>query len=373
MSPLYGVGPMLSPRTVRGFLPCLLAVGVVCASVEAQSPKPHPTAAKSATSPKPGASPAPSYVLPDVVATVDGEAIKKADLERVTAELAASEGKAIKDLTPAAQQQAYTTVLDNLVVDKLVSKAAADEAVDPMAVYKRYDALASQYPAPQAFADLLKKSGETPDRLRETLRKQLAQQQWLEKQIADQIKVAPQEVEKFYKESPPGKFDQPELIHAEHILAAVRKDAPPEDALAAEDKINALAERVKKGEAFDQVARKESDDKSAQAQLATTQHPASPGNGGDLGWFSQDRVMPEFGAVAFKLKPGEVSTPVRTQFGYHLIKVLERKPASTATLSEAREQITAFLVSEKRQKAVAQVVKGLQEQSKIATFLPKAG
>ena len=226
-------------------------------------------------------------------------------------------------------------------------------------------------PTRRHSTEQIKKAGETPDRLRQNIHTQIAQQQWLEKQIADEIKVTPQEVEKFYKEGPPAKFDQPETVHAEHILVAVRKDAPPEDALHAEERIQALADRVKKGEAFEDVARKESDDKSARPQLATEEHPASQGNGGDLGWFSQDRIMPEISAAAFKLKPGEVSAPVRTQFGYHLIKVLEKKPANTATLDEARDQITAYLVREKRQQAVEKVVAGLREKAKIETFLPK--
>ena len=83
--------------------------------------------------------------------------------------------------------------------------------------------------------------------------------------------------------------------------------------------------------------------------------------------------MPEFSAAVFKMKPGEVSGPVRTQFGYHLIKLLERRPASTATLDEAREQITAYLVGEKRRIATAKVVAGLREKAKIETFLPQAG
>ena len=304
-------------RTVRGFLPCLLAGCVAWASLaEAQtnrnrtSPTPKPT-----DSPATGAATPAPYTLPDVVATVDGESIKKADLQRVATAMAGSEGKTMKDLTPAQQQQTDAAVLESMIVDKLVATAASNEVVDPMAVYKRYDALATEYPNPQAFDEQIKKAGETPDKLRQKIHTQIAQQQWLEKQIADEIKVTPQEVEKFYKEGPPGKFDQPETVHAEHILVAVRKDAPPEDALHAEERIQALADRVKKGEAFEDVARKESDDKAPRPQLATAEHPASPGNGGDLGWFSQDRIMPEISAVAFKLKPGEVSAPVRTWSG----------------------------------------------------------
>ena len=371
---MYGVRPMISLRTVRGILACLLAVGTAGVGVaqgQANRKRPTPTP-KPAAAPSPTAAPTPKpYALPAVVATVDGEAIDRGELQRVSETVAGSEGKAMKDFTPEQQGQIYASVLDNILVDKLVTRAAANEVVDPLTVYKRYDALATQYPNPQAFEAQLKKAGQTPNMVRQSILKQAAQEQWLEKQIADEIKVTPQEVEKFYKESPPSKFDQPEVVHAEHILVAVAKDAPPEDALHAEEKALALAERIKKGEAFEEVARKESDDKTARAQLATEEHPASPGNGGDLGWFAADRIMPEFSAAVFKMKPGEVGGPVRTQFGYHLIKLLERKPASTATLDEAREQITAYMVGEKRRIATAKVVAGLRDKAKIETFLPE--
>ena len=155
--------------------------------------------------------------------------------------------------------------------------------------------------------------------MRQNLRIQIAQQQWIEHQVADQIKVTPEEAEKFYKEGPPSKFDAPEMVRASHILVSVAKDAPPEDALAAEQKIDALAVRAKKGESFEELAKANSDDPNAKK------------TGGDLDYFSRERIMPEFADVAFKLKVGEIGGPVRTQFGYHLIKVTDHKAAHTAT------------------------------------------
>ena len=115
-----------------------------------------------------------------------------------------------------------------------------------------------------------------------------------------------------------------------------------------------------KGEDFATVARDASAD------------PSKPTSNVDLGYFSQDRIMPELGAAAFKMKVGEVSAPVRTQFGYHILKVLDRKPAHTAPLDEAREAITEFLKQEKRQKAEAELLAGLRAKAKIETFLPLA-
>ena len=319
------------------------------------TPKPSVATAPGDASPAPGTS--PSFALPDVVATVNGEPIKGADLQRTAQTLVGDQGKDLNNLPSESKRQVYVSVLGTMIDDKLIAAAAATESVDDIQVEKRYAALVAQYPNPAAFDAQVKKAGETPEKIKASVRLQLAQQQWLEKLLAPQTVVSPQEVERFYKEGPTSKFDQPETVHAEQILVPARRDAAPEVALAAEDKAKALEARVKAGEDFSTVAKDATDD------------PAKPANNVDLGYFSQDRIMPELGAAAFKMKVGEVSGPVQTQFGYHILKVLDRKTAHTATLDEARPAITAYLTQEKRQKAEAALLAELREKAKIETFL----
>ena len=165
--------------------------------------------------------------------------------------------------------------------------------------------------------------------MRQNIRIQIAQQQWIDHQIADQIKVTPEEVEKFYKEGPPSKFDAPEMVtrqpHPRRPSAATprrRRRSPPKR------RSTPWPRASRKGNPSRTWPRSGSDD------------PTAKNNGGDLDYFSRERIMPEFADAAFKLKVGEVSAPVRTQFGYHLIKLTDRKPAHTATFDEARGQIT---------------------------------
>ncbi len=318
-------------------------------------PTPKPPAA-------PDASPAPAgtpYVVADPAATVDGEPLSKAELERVTDALLQSNGRALKDLSPADQRRAFQSVVGDMIVDRLLARASAGEKIPDMGIETQYNVLRNQYPTPEAFDAELKKSGQTPEQVRSNIRLQLAQRQWIEHQIADQIKVTPEEVEKFYKEGPPSKFDSPELVRASQILVSVQSTAPPEEALAAEKKINALADRIKKGEPFEAVAKEASDD------------PTAKTNGGDMNYFTRDRIMPEIADAAFKLKTGEVSAPVRTQFGYHLIKVTDHKPAHTAAFDDdTKSQITAYLQEEKRKDALAALIKSLRDNAKVEIFLP---
>ena len=352
------LSPLILPRLrfVTVALVVLCSFGAAVPS-PAQSGKraASPTPAKSNV-PKATSSPTP-FKLPDPVAKVDGQTVSRAELERVAGALAASNNQQLKNIPEAEKLPFYRQVLDQIIIDRLVSVRSRAEPVDDLKVEQAYNSLQSQYPDIAAFDEQLKANNQTPESVRANLRGQLAQQQWLEKQITDDAKMAPEEVEKFYKESPPDEFDVPEQVCASHILVGVRRDAPPEDVLAAEKKLAALSERLKKGEPFDVVARDSSEDPNAKQ------------TSGDLGYFRRERVLPEVGEAAFKLKNGETSAPVRSQFGLHLIKVSDRKAAHHASFEEARERITEYLTRRRRAAAVNKIIATLRGEAKIENFL----
>ncbi|PPD45517.1 MAG: peptidylprolyl isomerase [Methylocystis sp.] len=132
------------------------------------------------------------------------------------------------------------------------------------------------------------------------------------------------------------KNQKPETeYHAHHILVPTEEEAK-----------KALA-RVKGGEDFAKVAGEVSKD---------------PGSkGGDLGWFTKDRMVPEFGEAASKLKPGELSEPVKTQFGWHVIKLDESRPKTFPPLDQIKDQVARYVV----QKAQSELVMKLREGAKI--------
>lgn len=244
-------------RTVLFCLACGLPITPLLAQTGKKhaTPKPAPTASPAAT-----ASLVPTYVLPEIVATVDGDAIHKADVEHVASVLLANRGRTLDSLSADDKKKVYASVLDDMITDRLVMRKAVGETVNPMDVENRFSELQVQYPSPKEFEAEIAKSGQTTDQVRENLRVQIAQQQWIEHQIADKITVGPDEALKFYKEGPTSKFDAPEMVRASHILVAVRHDAPPEEALAAEKKADDLSARIKKGESFEDLAKTNSDD-----------------------------------------------------------------------------------------------------------------
>ena len=135
-----------------------------------------------------------------------------------------------------------------------------------------------------------------------------------------------------YYQSHPQEFQQPEQVHALHILIRpkTQDDAGWKEALARANEVHAKA--VASGADFAALARQYSDD------------PGSKESGGDLGWFSRGRMVKEFEDAAFALKPGEVSAPVKSQFGYHILKVEGKRPAGVRSPAEARDQIRQKLL-----------------------------
>jgi peptidyl-prolyl cis-trans isomerase C len=137
-------------------------------------------------------------------------------------------------------------------------------------------------------------------------------------------------------------------VHARHIL--IRADAKDEKASkAAEDKIKAIIVRLNKGEDFAKVA----------GEL--TEDPSGKANGGDLGFFTKEQMVPEFSTAAFEIAPGKISGPIKTQFGWHVLKVEEKRKKPAPTFDEVKAQIETYVV----RKAQADLVTKLRAEAKI--------
>jgi peptidyl-prolyl cis-trans isomerase C len=140
-------------------------------------------------------------------------------------------------------------------------------------------------------------------------------------------------------------------VHARHILV---RAAPGDDkaSKAAEDKIKAVVVRLKNGEDFAKVA------------AEVTEDPSGKANGGDLGFFSKEQMVPEFADVAFSLDKGKISDPVKTQFGWHVIKVEDKRTKPMPSFDEVKPQIEAFVT----RKAQADLVTKLRADAKVEKF-----
>ena len=172
-------------------------------------------------------------------------------------------------------------------------------------------------------------------------------QEFLYREIEDKVKITDDEIETYYK-GHKDEFTNPESVKARHILLKVPEGADDKAWEEAESKAEDIKKKLENGEDFAELAKKYSDD------------PGSRNKGGDLGFFTKGRMVPEFESAAFSLKPGEISDPVKTDFGYHIIEVKEKKAASTKTRQEVQVRIRQTLQKEKQQQLQDELIKKLK-------------
>lgn len=177
------------------------------------------------------------------------------------------------------------------------------------------------------------------------------------------IPVSDKEVEDYFIRNK-ASLTQPESVKASHILFKVDDWKNQQDVDAKEKLAKEVLGMVKSGGDFAELAKKYSADSSGQ-------------NGGDLGYFKKGQMVPQFEAAAFKLKNGEVSDIVKTQFGFHIIKVVDHKIETSPTLEEAKPQIVELIRKEKGQVAFKSFVfdkyKEIVAESNITAYNKKNG
>ncbi|MEW6161705.1 MAG: peptidylprolyl isomerase [Nitrospirota bacterium] len=162
----------------------------------------------------------------------------------------------------------------------------------------------------------------------------------LEKEIESKAKVSDQEVKDYY-EKHREDFTPVSQLRASHIVVKTEKEAKK------------ILERLKKGEDFAQIAKKSSID------------TVSAKNGGDLGFLSRGQTVPEFEAAAVRLKPGEISEPVKTKFGYHIIKVTDKKVGQVIEFEKIKDHISQNLSAQKQKEVFDSYIEGLKKSYKV--------
>lgn len=302
------------------------------------------------------ATPAASTPLPDPVAVVDGTDIKKAELEKEFNNALAAAGKSASELSNEQKQQGYRAILQDMIIDRLLRKLSGELKVSDAEVDKSIEQLKAQFPSPEKLNEELKKTGQTLDTIKENIRVSLREQQWIEARITGKTEVTDADAKAFYDQHPDA-FKAPEMVRASHILIMVPPDAKPEVVAEKKKQIDAVSARVAKGEDFNKVASEVSEDPSAKQ------------NGGDLNFFSSKQMVPEFSDAAFKLDKGKVSAPVKTQYGYHIIKVTDKKTAHTVTFDEAKPKIMAYLKEQKKRAAVNELIASVREKANVKVNL----
>jgi peptidyl-prolyl cis-trans isomerase C len=287
--------------------------------------------------------------LPDVLARVNGEPVRKSDFDRVVRNMEIGSGPIPKERRDAVLRG----VLDQLITYTLMSQEAKAENVT--VADADIDARIKQMRGPGSDAEFKKALDArqmSVEQLRSDARVQLTIEKLMETRVAGAQPANDEEARQFYEKNP-DKFKQ-EVVRASHILLQTNARTPDAARKQARARIDALLKRARQGEDFGTLAREHSQDGSA-------------AQGGDLGYFTRERMVPPFATVAFSLKPGQISDVVTTDFGYHIIKVVDRKAA--IPYEQVSAQILEFLTTQKKQQLAGQVVDEAKKRARIEVLV----
>ena len=192
----------------------------------------------------------------------------------------------------------------------------------------------------EAFNSALEYYGLTEEVLKEDIEMNL----YVSKLLESKVEITEDDMKNYFEENK-DSFKQEEQVKARHILV--------ED----EETAKEVRKKLDDGEDFEELAKKYSTDTGTKEK------------GGDLGFFSKGEMVNEFEEVAFALKVGEISQPVKTNYGYHIIKVEERTEAKEANYEESKDEIKEILLEEKLPTVYQSWIQEKMEEYKVQTFL----
>lgn len=319
---------------------------------------PQPASPPASVTGAPAAAPAPPKPvpaqLPAVLARVNGEAIEKWEFENA---LKGVEARAGGPVPPDRRDEVLREMLDQLIAYHVLAQESVARRLDVSDA--ELDAGIAQikrnFPSEDAFTQGLAQQGLTLDQFRKQTRVQMQVKKVIDAEVAPKISVTDADVDAFYQQNLE-RFKQAESAHVSHILVALPPNATPAQKAAAKATAAQALKKIRGGGDFGTVARETSNDSSAQ-------------NGGDLGFVPRGQTVPAFEQAAFALQPGAVSGIVETQFGYHVIKLHEKRAARTASLPEAAPQIKQFLTQQQQEQKLQQFVAAAKAKAKIEVLI----
>ena len=260
--------------------------------------------------------------------------------------LATVEGNNItkENLYDALVESYGPATLDTLISDKIIELESKKQniQVKDEEIQKELDTLYAQYGGEDALKEQLKASGSSID----AVKKDVVTYLETRKLIEPTIKITDKEISAYFEQNK-DQFAQEEQVEASHIL--VKDKATAEEVL----------KKLNNGGDFAKLAKEYSTDTS------------NANNGGSLGYFGKGQMVPEFEDVAFKLKVNEISEPVKTEYGYHIIKVTGKKEAKTPNLEDNKATIKEQLLTEKLQTEYPTWLEKKKAEYKITNTLDK--
>ncbi len=279
----------------------------------------------------------------EVVATVNSAQITQGDLDQMVRLVQLTYGQQVNAEEDALKDNVLNQLIDQEILlqeaEKNNLKTDKEEIKGDYEDFRNY--LTTQvYPSEDEFKAALKKYDLTEEILKDFMVKQKSISK-LYQEVTKDVTVDEDEI-KAYFDAHKDQFNEPEMVRARHILVKTEEEAVD------------IRKELEQGGEFESLAKKYSTE------------PGADQSGGELGFFPRGRMVPEFEEAAFSLSVGEISQPVKTQFGYHLIKVEEKNAAKEATYADVdKETLKAMVLEQKKQEIFNEAFQDLKNNAKV--------
>ena len=248
--------------------------------------------------------------------------------------------------------------MDEMIEQELVRQAAEAKGIEVSAdeVEQAIVEIRKPFKSADEFERRIQSEGFTEQGYREHVERMLAAKKYLDDIRLGVAEVGDEELEQYYRDNE-YRLTFPEQVRVRHILLTWKPMGTTDDRAAIRKQMIPILERARAGEDFAELAREFSDDYA-------TKH-----NGGDTGLFKRGEMAPTFEAVAFALQPGEISQPVETSFGVHILRLVERREPYLLPLDEIREQLRDHVLGERMEAAVEQETERLRQQGEVEILI----
>ncbi|HAJ27450.1 MAG TPA: hypothetical protein DCG53_09450 [Syntrophus sp. (in: bacteria)] len=291
----------------------------------------------------------------DVIAEVDGSKLTRAQLDlEVKKKMQEMQGKIPADKITQATAAIRKQLVDDFIVRTLLLNevnrrkivATDKEIADAM------NAMKENIPPGTTLEEFMKKNGVSSEQLRQEITLGIRINKLVNTTKTAKAIPSEKEIQEFYKGNKE-KFKTPESVHARHILVAKTAGEEEKAKTAKREKAENLRKQLLAGADFAAVAKENSD-------------CPSKNQGGDLGTFTKGQMVKPFETAAFSQKKNEIGPVVETDFGYHIIQVIDHQPSKTQTLDkETKLKISAFLQQKKKYDAFNEIMQGLKAKAHI--------
>ena len=290
----------------------------------------------------------------DLAVTVDGKHMTKAELDKAVKE----KFELIKKQVPADKQKAFRENLRKQLVDVFVMKTLLANEVEKRKIVATdqdvkaaMNQIKASLPPNKNVDDFLKENKIS----KEDIILAVKIDKFRNAEGGKALKPTEKDINKFYNDNREKLFVEPESVHVRHILVSVGKDDSEKVKAEKKAKIDDLRKQLVGGANFAEIAGQHSDCPSKQA-------------GGDLNFIRRGQMVKAFEDAAFAQEKNAIGPVIKTEYGYHIVQVLDRRPAKKIALSEVKSKIADYLERQKKMEAFNNLMAKLKAQAKITVY-----